>query len=103
MQYTNLYACTPGFHLFIPETGLLFEAFLPLKPYHERILNYLSQTYWKLTEEVMTYVLQHCDELTIPEGEIVAEEGKVCRYVWFIKKGLLGAYQDDPWSHKKFH
>jgi CRP-like cAMP-binding protein len=62
----------------------------------KEILNYLSQTYWKLTEEVMTYVLQHCDELTIPEGEIVAEEGKVCRYVWFIKKGLLGAFQDDP-------
>src|SRR5580658_686098 len=62
----------------------------------KEILNYLSQTYWKLTEEVMSYVLKNCDELTIPKGEVLSEEGKVCDYVWFIKKGLLAAYQEDP-------
>jgi CRP-like cAMP-binding protein len=68
----------------------------------KEILNYLSQTYWKLTEEVMTYVLQKCDELSIPEGEIVAEEGKVCRHVWFIKKGMLRAYQYNPEDNKTY-
>jgi CRP-like cAMP-binding protein len=62
----------------------------------KEILNYLSQTYWKLTEEVMSYVLKNCDELTIPKGEVLSEEGKVCDYVWFIKKGLLAVYQEDP-------
>jgi CRP-like cAMP-binding protein len=62
----------------------------------KEILNYLSQTYWKLTEEVMTYVLQKCDERLIPKGEILLEEGKVCRHVWFIKKGMLRAYQYNP-------
>ena len=62
----------------------------------KEILNYLSQTYWKLTEEVMNYVLQNCDELTIPKDKVLSEEGKVCGHVWFIKKGLLAAYQEDP-------
>jgi len=62
----------------------------------KEILIYLSQTYWNLTEEVMTYVLKNCDELTIPKGEIVSQEGKVCGHVWFIKEGLLAAYQEDP-------
>jgi CRP-like cAMP-binding protein len=62
----------------------------------KEILNYLSQTYWKLTEEVMNYVLQNCDELTIPRDEVLSEERKVCGHVWFIKKGLLAAYREDP-------
>lgn len=62
----------------------------------KEILNYLSQTYWKLTEEVMNYVLKNCDELTIPKGDVLSEEGKVCDHVWFIKKGLMAAYQEDP-------
>jgi signal-transduction protein with cAMP-binding, CBS, and nucleotidyltransferase domain len=69
----------------------------------KEILNYLSQTYWKLTEEVMTYVLQKCDELSISEGEVISEEGKVCRHVWFIKKGLLAAFQQDPGDPIKKH
>jgi CRP/FNR family transcriptional regulator, anaerobic regulatory protein len=68
----------------------------------KEILNYLSQTYWKLTEEVMTYVLQKCDELTIPKGEIISEEGKVCRHVWFIKKGMLRAYQYNPEDNRTY-
>jgi CRP-like cAMP-binding protein len=62
----------------------------------KEILNYLSQTYWKITEDVMTYILQKCDEVSIPKGEILLEEGKVCRHVWFIKKGMLRAYQESP-------
>jgi CRP/FNR family transcriptional regulator, anaerobic regulatory protein len=68
----------------------------------KEILNYLSQTYWKLTEEVMTYVLQKCDELSIPEGEIISEEGKVCRHVWFIKKGMLRAYEYNPDDERNY-
>jgi CRP/FNR family transcriptional regulator, anaerobic regulatory protein len=68
----------------------------------KEILNYLSQTYWKLTEEAMTYVLQKCDEYSIPEGEILSEDQKVCRHVWFIKKGMLRAYQHNPVDNKKY-
>jgi CRP/FNR family transcriptional regulator, anaerobic regulatory protein len=68
----------------------------------KEILNYLSQTYWKLTEEVMTYVLQKCDERSIPKGEILSEEGKICRQVWFIKKGMLRAYQYNPEDNKVY-
>lgn len=62
----------------------------------KEILIYLSQSYWKLTEEVMNYVLQKCDEVIIPKGKILSEEGEVCHYVWFIKKGLLRSYQRNP-------
>jgi CRP-like cAMP-binding protein len=68
----------------------------------KEILNYLSQTYWKLTEEVMTYVLQKCDERSIPKGEIVSEEGKVCRHVWFVKKGMLRAHQYNPDDNRTY-
>lgn len=44
----------------------------------------------------MNYVLQKCDDFEIPKGTVLSEEGKVCRHVWFIKKGLLAAYQQDP-------
>lgn len=50
----------------------------------------------------MTYVLQKCDELSIPEGEVLSEEGKVCRHVWFIKKGMLRAYQHNPVDNREF-
>ena len=67
----------------------------------KEILNYLSQTYWKLTAEAMNFVLQKCDEILIPKGEIILKEGQVCRHVWFIKKGMLRAYQENPPSDDK--
>lgn len=62
----------------------------------KEILNYLSKTYWKLSEEAMQYILQKCDELSKEKGEILLKEGTVCQHVWFIKKGMLRAYQDSP-------
>jgi CRP-like cAMP-binding protein len=62
----------------------------------KEILHYLSQTYWKLTEEAMQYILQKCDETTKKKGEVLLEEGKICKHVWFIKKGLLQARQLSP-------
>lgn len=44
----------------------------------------------------MTYILEKCDERHFRKGEILLEEEKVCRHVWFIKKGLLRAYQANP-------
>jgi CRP-like cAMP-binding protein len=69
----------------------------------KEILNYLSQTYWKLTEEAMQYILQKCDEIQKKKGEVLLEEGKVCRHVWFIKKGLLRAYQQSPAEDGKIY
>lgn len=81
----------------------MFETLSLFKTYiMKEILNYLSQTYWKLTEEVMTYVLQKCDERLIPDGEILSEEGKVCRHVWFIKKGMLRAHQYNPEDNRVY-
>ena len=81
----------------------MFETLFLLKTHNmKEILNYLSQTYWKLTEEVMTYVLQKCDERLVPEGEILLEEGKVCRHVWFVKKGMLRAYQYNPEDERNY-
>jgi CRP-like cAMP-binding protein len=62
----------------------------------KEILDYLSQTYWKLSAKEENYVLRKCDEIAIPKGAVLSEEGKVCRHIWFIKKGLLAAYQQDP-------
>ncbi|HLX66656.1 MAG TPA: Crp/Fnr family transcriptional regulator [Puia sp.] len=67
----------------------------------KEILQYLSQTYWKLSEEAMNFVLLKCDEYTKPKGEILLEEGKVCKHVWFIKKGMLRAYQENSPDNDK--
>ena len=62
----------------------------------KEILRYLSQTYWKLTDKSRNYVLDHCDEFTLAKGQTLLEEGKICEHVWFIKRGLLRAYQQSP-------
>jgi CRP/FNR family transcriptional regulator, anaerobic regulatory protein len=67
----------------------------------KEILNFLSQTYWKITDVVMTYVLQKCDEVSVSKGEVLLEEGNVCRHVWFIKKGMLQSDQRDPENPEK--
>jgi len=67
----------------------------------KEILEFLSQTYRKLTREVMTYVLQNCDERVVSKGEVLLEQGKVCRHVWFIKKGVLAAHQEDLQNPEK--
>jgi CRP-like cAMP-binding protein len=69
----------------------------------KEILNYLSATYWKLTDEAMQYVLQKTDELSIRKSEILLKEGEVCKYVWFVKSGLLRALQRDPRGGKKIY
>ncbi|HEV2353893.1 MAG TPA: Crp/Fnr family transcriptional regulator [Puia sp.] len=60
----------------------------------KEILHYLNTTYWKLTDDAMGYILQHCDEQTFKAGAVLQHSGKVCEYVWFVKMGLLRAYQD---------
>jgi CRP-like cAMP-binding protein len=68
----------------------------------KEILIFLSQTYWKLTGEAMTYILEKCDESSVPEGEVLLEKRTVCHYVWFIKKGMLRAYQHNPEDGKEY-
>ena len=62
----------------------------------KEILLYLSQTFWKLSDKSKNFVLENCDEITLAKGERLLEEGKVCRHVWFVRKGLLRAYQRSP-------
>jgi CRP-like cAMP-binding protein len=67
----------------------------------KEILIYLSQTYWKLDKQAITYILENCNERSVAKGEVLLKEGEVCRYVWFVKKGLLRAYQAKPSSPDK--
>jgi CRP-like cAMP-binding protein len=62
----------------------------------KEILNYLSKNFYKLTREAKHFVLDKCDEREVKKGDVLLEEGKVCRYVWFVKKGMLMASQRDP-------
>jgi CRP/FNR family transcriptional regulator len=65
------------------------------------ILLYLSQTYWKLDKPAITFILENCTERAIKKGEVLLSEGAICRYVWFVKKGMLQAYQRQPSSPDK--
>jgi CRP-like cAMP-binding protein len=67
----------------------------------KEILIYLSQTYWKLDKHAITYILENCNERSVAKGEVLLKEGEVCRHVWFVKKGLLRAYQRQPSSPDK--
>ena len=67
----------------------------------KEILIYLSKTYWKLTDDAMNFVLQKCDEVPKNKGDVLLEEGQVCEHVWFIKKGMLRAYQYHSDDKKK--
>lgn len=60
----------------------------------KEILRYLNATYYKLSDDAMSFILQHCDEQTFRAGETLHAAGEVCKYVWFIKKGMLRAYQE---------
>jgi signal-transduction protein with cAMP-binding, CBS, and nucleotidyltransferase domain len=62
----------------------------------KEILLYLSRQFWKLSDKSKNYILDHCDEKAFAKGEHLLEAGKVCRHVWFIKKGLIRAYQRSP-------
>lgn len=67
----------------------------------KEILQYLSNAFWKLTDKSKNYVLEHCDEKTLAKGQLLLKEGKVCSHVWFIRKGLLRAYQRSPSNPQK--
>src|ERR1700730_6402330 len=67
----------------------------------KEILIYLSQTYWKLDKPAITYILENCNERSIRKGEVLLKEGEICKHVWFVKKGLLRAYQSKPSSPDK--
>ena len=67
----------------------------------KEILLYLSQTYWKLDKSAMTFILEKCDERPVIKGEVLLREGEICKHVWFVKKGLLRAYQSQPSSPDK--
>lgn len=60
----------------------------------KEILHYLSRAYWKLNKAAVNYILEHCDERLVPKGKILLEEDQICEHVWFVKKGLLRAYQE---------
>ncbi|HTR29652.1 MAG TPA: cyclic nucleotide-binding domain-containing protein [Puia sp.] len=62
----------------------------------KEILLYLSQTYWKLDKPAMTFILEKCDERPVKKGETLLKEGNICKSVWFVKRGLLRAYQSQP-------
>jgi CRP-like cAMP-binding protein len=59
----------------------------------KEILEYLSKNYWELSETAMTYLVKKTDEIEVKKKEILLEQGEVCRYVWFIKKGMLRSYE----------
>jgi len=62
----------------------------------KEILAYLSLTYGKLNASEREFVLQNCDEMTIPKGDTLLKEGEFCEYIWFVKKGMLVAFQTEP-------
>jgi CRP-like cAMP-binding protein len=62
----------------------------------KEVLRYLCNTYSKLTDDAMGFILHNTDEQVLQRGEILMKAGQICDAVWFVKKGLLRAYQEDP-------
>lgn len=62
----------------------------------KEVLRYLCNTYSRLTDDAMGFILHNTDEQVLQRGEILMKAGQICDAVWFIKKGLLRAYQEDP-------
>ncbi|HXD77167.1 MAG TPA: cyclic nucleotide-binding domain-containing protein [Puia sp.] len=60
----------------------------------KEILRYLCENYWQLTNDAKHYILENTDEIRIAAGEVLLKPGETCNYVWFIKTGLLRAYQE---------
>lgn len=59
----------------------------------KKILDYLSRKYCQLSAAAMTYIIQNSDEITVKKKEILLHQGEVCRYIWFVRKGLLRSYE----------
>jgi len=45
-----------------------------------------------LSDEAMEWLSQHIEVFTFKKNEILLQQGKICHYLYFVKKGLLGAY-----------
>jgi CRP/FNR family transcriptional regulator, anaerobic regulatory protein len=59
----------------------------------KEILEYLIRLYGALAEEAMNFIVRRCDELTLKKGDILKKQGSICTDVWFIKAGVLRAYE----------
>jgi len=64
----------------------------PLNHFMKEILEYLSENYWQLSETAMNYIVRKTDEMDVKKKDILLKQGEICRYVWFVKKGLLRSY-----------
>ena len=60
----------------------------------KEILRFLCENYWQLTNDAKHFILENTDEIRVAAGEVLLKPGEPCNYVWFIKSGLLRAYQE---------
>jgi CRP-like cAMP-binding protein len=60
------------------------------------ILNFLGKKYFEINGEARLFITDHTENRAVNAGEILLKAGEICDQVWFIKKGLLRAYQEDP-------
>ena len=67
------------------------------------ILNYLSNQYSEISGDARLYITDHTYEKPVKAGEILLKKGEICGHVWFIKKGLLLAREEDPEDPSKVY
>lgn len=67
------------------------------------ILNYLSKQYSEISGDARLYITDHTYEKPVKAGEILLKKKEICGHVWFIKKGLLLARQEDPEDPSKVY
>src|ERR1700748_3224118 len=64
-----------------------------LKPtlYMEELLAFL-QSIRRLPPELLEHLQQIIKYRKVKKGEILLRRGQICRYIYFVKKGVLRAY-----------
>ncbi|BDS09473.1 Crp/Fnr family transcriptional regulator [Aureispira anguillae] len=61
----------------------------------EQLITYINQ-YMVISEALQRALLDCCCWESVPKGQLLIEEGKVCRKKWFIQKGLTKAFWVSP-------
>ncbi|WP_028665014.1 Crp/Fnr family transcriptional regulator [Runella zeae] len=67
-----------------------------MKEQLERYIGDLNDETWRLLEQLLS-------KQTLKKEDILINEGEVCRYLWFLEKGAVKAYENCEGEYRTTH
>ena len=61
----------------------------------KKVIAFLN-TIFPLGNPASAFLYDHTERIECKKGEKLLQQGDICRYVWFIEKGVLRSYESTP-------